>query len=330
MIVGLLLFAAELIAGVAGLLIEGLNPVDALYTTISAVTTVGYSPPHPLSPGGKLFVTALVLAGVGTGLYVLGTLTEYLIEGGLQGTVEQWRRERHMNELQGHYIIAGFGRVGQRVATQLEAADKAFVVLDNNLAVIAVARERGLLYLEADATSDHDLRAAGIERAEALLACADSDVKNVYITLSARSLNPDLYIVARASDSDAERNLYNAGASRVVSPYTMAGNRMAHLALQPLAADYIDVIIHGQHLGMQIEERALAAGSPLIGRAVRDIRDKELAGLQIMAVEHDGQILTRIDDTLVLQPFDRVLVAGTAEVIDRMDAVLTRGETRSS
>jgi voltage-gated potassium channel len=321
LLIGLALFMAEVLVGIVGFVIAGLSLLDAVFTTVSAVTTVGYTPAHPLSAGSKVFVIGLVLAGVATGLYVLGALTEYLIEGGLQGTLERWRVDRRMEELHDHFIIAGFGRVGQRVATQLELADVPFVVVDNNPVVIAVARERGVLYLEADATHDQDLVGAGIMRARGLLACADSDVRNVYITLSGRSLNPDLYIVARASDQNAERNLYNAGASRVVSPYTMAGNRMAQLAIQPLAADYIDVVIHGQSVGVRIEERAIAHDSPLARRAVGDIRGRELAGLQILAVDHDGELVTHVTDTLVLKPNDRILFAGTAEQIAQFDEV---------
>jgi voltage-gated potassium channel len=323
LIIGLALFVAEVAVGIIGFTITGLSLLDAVFTTVSAVTTVGYTPAHPLSDGSKVFVIGLVLCGVATGLYVLGALTEYLIEGGLQGTLERWRIDRRMEELHDHFIIAGFGRVGQRVATQLELASVPFVVVDNNPVVISVARERGLLYLEADATHDQDLEAAGIMRARGLLACADSDVRNVYITLSGRSLNPDLYIVARASDLNAERNLYNAGASRVVSPYTMAGNRMAQLAIQPLAADYIDVVIHGQSVGVRIEERVIPGESPLAGRAVGEIRGRELSGLQILAIDHAGELITHVADALVLRPNDRILVAGTAEQIAQFDAMST-------
>lgn len=320
LIVGLVLLIVILLLGTTGFMLVGLSPVDAILTTVSAVTTVGYLPPHPLSTGAKVFATALILAGVGTGLFVLGALTEFLVEGGLHGTWQQRRISRHMEQLRDHYIIAGFGRVGQEVAAQLQSAGTPFVVVDSNPATIAVAQERGLLYRESDGTASSVLKSVGIDRARGLLACADSDVNNVYVTLSARALNPGLYIVARAAGPEAEQNLYNAGASRVVSPYIMAGRRMAHLATQPLAADYIDVVIEGQNLGVQIEERLVQPGSPLVDRTVGQIRAGELAGGHILAVQKDAQLITFVDDDLVITDHDRILVAGTSAQLAHFDA----------
>lgn len=225
-----------------------------------------------------------------------------------------------MEQLREHYIIAGFGRVGQEVAAQLQSVGVSFVVVDSNPATIALARARGFLYEESDGTTRAVLEAVGIDRAQGLIACADSDVNNVYVTLSARTLNPDLYIVARASAPEAEQNLYNAGASRVVSPYIMAGKRMAHLATQPLAADYIDVVIEGQNLGVQIEERLVLPGSPLVDRTVGDIRAQELAGGHVLAVQKDVQLITFVDDDMVIAPLDRILVAGTSVQLRHFDA----------
>mgnify|MGYP001223022489 CR=1 FL=1 len=320
LVVGVALLVLIVVAGIVGFMVEGLAPIDAVLTTVSAVMTVGYSPPRPLSSNAKVFTTVLILAGVGTGVYVLGSLTEYLVEGGLRGNWQQRRMFRRMEQLEDHYIISGFGRVGQRAATQLESSSVPFVVVDTNPAMIAVARDRGLLHYEGDATRKAVLEAVGVKRARGLLACADSDVHNVYVALSARTLNSGLYIVARAADPDAEQNLYNAGASRVVSPYTMAGNRMAHLAVQPLAADYIDVVIHGQNLGVQIEERVVPPDGSLVERTVGDIRKHELAGGHILAVEHNGQLITFVDDDLVIAANDRILVAGTNEQLAHFDA----------
>jgi voltage-gated potassium channel len=324
LLIGILLMVAVIIVGTVGFILQGLNPLDALFTTVSAITTVGYLPSHSLSASGKLFTIFLILAGVGTGIYVLSSLTEFLVEGGLRGSWQQRRIAKRMQKLTGHYIITGFGRVGQQVAAQLESAHVQFVVVDHNPTTIAIARTRGLIYFEGDATSDTTLETVGVKRARGLLACADSDVNNVYVTLSARSLNPSIYIVARASNVDAERKLYNAGASRVVSPYTMAGNRMAHLAVRPLAVDYIDVVIGGRNLDVQIEERVVTADSPLVDRTVSDIRSHELAGGHILAVERNKQIITFVGDDLRIAAGDRILVAGTATQLATFDSALER------
>jgi voltage-gated potassium channel len=319
-VLGIFLLAAVIVIGCVGFLLEGLSLIDAVYTTVSAVTTVGYSPSHPLSAAGKLFATVLILAGVGTGIYVLGSVTEFLVEGGLHGTWRQRRILRTMEALSDHFIICGFGRVGQRVATQLERAGSPFVIVDANPVTTRVARERELLYLEGDATVDGVLERVGVRRARALLACSDSDVTNVYITLSARALNPRLYVVARASAQAAEQKLYHAGASRVVSPYAMAGNRMAHLAIQPMAADYADMAVRGQSFEVQMEERVVADGSGLCNRTVSDVRAHELAGGHVLAIERAGELQTDIGDQMLIADGDRILVAGTAAQLAHFDA----------
>lgn len=320
LIAGIALLVALIVVGFAGFLLQGLSPVDAIFTTVSAITTVGYTPSHPLTSGDKLFATFLILAGVGTGIYVLGSVTEFLVEGGLRGSWEQRRVARHIESLSGHYIISGFGRVGQQVAAELTENGTEFLVVDDNPATIRVARERGYPYLEGDATNDAVLEAAGVKRAGCLLACADSDVTNVYVTLSARSLNPNLYVVARAATAAAEQKLMNAGADRVVSPYVMAGNRMAHLAVHPLAADYADLLLQGEHVGVQVEERLIEPGSALAGRTVQDVRAHELAGAQVLAIERDGQLITSVSDDREIVVRDRILVAGTPEQIATFDA----------
>lgn len=324
LVVGLTLMAAILVVGVIGFMVEGLDLIDALFTTVSAVTTVGYAPSQPLSPAGKLFATFLILGGVATGIYVLGSLTEFLVEGGLHGSWQRRKVSKAVERLSNHFIICGFGRVGRQVATQLEASGAPFVVVDHNPDSVAVARERQLMYIEGDITLDSVLEAAGVERARGLLACADSDVNNVYVTLSARSLNPNLDIVARATNADAERKLYNAGATRVVSPYTMAGNRMAHLAVQPLAADYVDLVVHGGTFGVQFEERTVGPDSALAGRTIGDIRRRELKGAHILAVEHDGELKTLVEDDALIASGDRILVAGTADQLAVLDGLLER------
>ncbi|HZB97988.1 MAG TPA: potassium channel protein [Candidatus Sulfotelmatobacter sp.] len=311
-----------MVAGCIGFVLAGFSPVDALLTTVSTIATVGYLPPHaPLSVAAKIFMAVLILAGVGTGIYVLGSLTEFLVEGGLHGTWKRRSMSKRIDRLENHFIICGFGRVGQQVARQLrETGEHAFVIVDTNPDTIAVARDWDVIYVEGDATNNATLEAVGVRRARALLACADSDVNNVYVTLSARHLSANLYILARAADPDAEQKLLDAGANRVISPYTMAGNRMAHLAIQPQAADYIDVAMPGKKLGVQIEERVVAATSPLINRTVRDIRDNELGGAHVLALEHDGKLITSVDDSHVVAAEDRILVAGTGDQLSGFDS----------
>jgi voltage-gated potassium channel len=228
------------VLGVAGFMsLEHESLVDALLTTVSAISTVGYSPPHPFSTSGKILAIVLILGGIFAIALVISVLTEYLVEGHLYGSWARRKMERSAAELRDHYIIAGFGRVGREVGSTLALAKVPFIVLDINLEVLEEARKAGYLFMSGDPTRDTVLMKVGIQSAKGLIACSDSDTNNVYITLTARSLNPEIFIVARAAFPDAEPRLYQAGANRVVSPYVMAGRHMAQVATNPHVSDEV-------------------------------------------------------------------------------------------
>jgi voltage-gated potassium channel len=197
---------------------------------IDIVATVG-SIQHPETVGGEITEIILISFGLGTLFYLLVTFVELFVAGHMTGLLEVWRMERRIEELEGHYLICGFGRVGQQVARDFQQAGVEFVVIDDNVDQREVMEEMGVLYLHGSASDDDLLLEAGIRRARAVIACVDSDAENIFITLSARELSPDIEIVARASQESSERKLMRAGASDVISPYKASGRAMAKIAL---------------------------------------------------------------------------------------------------
>ena len=226
------LVLSVLVLGTIGyMLIEQLSFVDALYTTVDMMATVG-SAAHPLSVGGKLFTIGVIVLGVGSLLYTFGAGMEYMIEGHLSSAIRRRFMDNKIARLRNHFVICGFGRVGSQIAEDFATAHVPFVVIDENETTVQNCIQRGYLALQGDATSDELLHEAGIEHAKCLLAATENDANNIYITLSARHLSNTLFIVARANHEDTEAKLKMAGADRVLSPYTIGGHQMANLALQ--------------------------------------------------------------------------------------------------
>ena len=213
------------------MLIEQLSFLDALYTTINMMATVG-NVVHPLSILGKIFTIAVVVLGVGSLLYTLGVGMEFMIEGHLSQTIRRRFMDSKIAALRNHYIVCGFGRVGSHIAEDIAAAHAAFVVIDEKEDTVQSCIQRGYLALQGDATGDAVLREAGIQHAKCLLAATDNDAHNIYITLSARHLSSKLFIIARSNHDETEAKLQLAGADRVLSPYTIGGHQMANLALE--------------------------------------------------------------------------------------------------
>ncbi len=246
------------------MLIEHLGPLDALYTTIGIMSTSG-DLLHPLSPAGRILYIAVVVSGVGTLLYALGSLTEYLVEGHFGRAMGRRRMDRKIAQLRGHAIICGYGRVGRRIAREFDEAGQPFVVIDLREDNPPELQAAGYPYLQGDATRDATLQQVGIARASMLLAATDADTENIAITLSARALAPHLWIVARANQDESESKLKRAGADRVLSPYRLGGHRMASLAREPHLVDFLDTVMYGGTLEMALEEADVTADHPLVG-----------------------------------------------------------------
>jgi len=264
--------------------LEGYSLVDAVYMTAITLSTVGYGEVRPLSDMGRLFTVGVIIVGVGTGAYLFSTIAEYIVAGEFQGTLKQRRVMRAIKKLRDHYVICGYGRVGQQVAEELRTLGLPFVVVDRDREAIERCEQRQLLFVEGDATEDDVLRQAGIGRARGLVAVLNTDADNVFVVLSARSLNPDLMIVARATTEDTERKLLKAGADRVVSPYVMAGYRMASLLMRPNVITFLDTAMRSQDLELWIEEIEVSPESALVGQTLAEANIRSLTGANVLAI----------------------------------------------
>jgi voltage-gated potassium channel len=273
--------------------IEGWDFLDALYMTITSVTTVGFSEVRPLDTPGRWFTMCLILSGVGVILYALAAMTRMMVEGEILEVFGRKKLEKKIQAINQHYIICGYGRIGRMVAHHLLSERSIpMVIIEKNPEVIKKIEEEKLLYLQGEATDEELLIQAGIRRAKGLIAAASSDADNVYIVLSARGLNPKLFIMARAAEESSVSKLERAGADKVVSPYEIGARRMAHTILRPAVIDFIELAVHGRHMDLQIEEIRVGEGSGLQGVTIMDSGIRKKLNLIVVAIKRNsGEML---------------------------------------
>jgi voltage-gated potassium channel len=303
------------VAGTGGyIMIEGWSFLDALYMVVITISTTGFQEVHPMSPLGRIFTMVIVGTGVGTTLYAAVRVVEIIVEGEMTGYQKRKRMKKQIREMKDHFIICGFGRVGHQVAQALDAAKLPYLVIDSKPVTSGELEIKGVPSIIGDVTSDDVLNEAGIRVAKALIASSDSDVANVYVTLSARALNPKVFIVARAGQKDTEKKLLMAGADRVISPYFISGIRMAALATQPVTSDFLDLVTHGGQVDFRLYEIAVSAGSKLVGKTLHSADLKGSAGATILAIRKaDGTFDLQPEASSTIDKDDVLVVIGTQE-----------------
>ncbi len=270
--VALLMLLTVLVVGTVGYMtLAGMTFVDALYQTVTTVSTVGFRELKPFGTPEKLFTMGLILAGVGTVLYTLTLTVQLLLESDVRSRLYQRRMKVQIETLERHYILCGFGRVGQEIARELRERGVDFVTIEANPEQVALARDFGYLVIEGDASEERTLNQAGVGRARCLLAASDSDSGNTFITLTAKSMNPSCYVVARVASPYNEEKLKLAGADRVLSLYILGGRRMVLAALQPLAADFMDTLAAGRHGDLLLVEFEVNETNGLAGQTCQNL-----------------------------------------------------------
>ena len=321
--VGIALLALIVVVGSIGYVILGFGALDALYQTVTTITTVGFREVEPLDANGKVFTIVLILAGVGTALYTLTVLLELLVEGHLGLAVERRRMDKKIASFQGHVIVCGWGRVGRTIARELALGGKQVVIVDEDAERIATVGAHP--YVLGDASDDDVLRQAGIERASALVAAVSTDAGNLYITLSGRSLRPDLFIVARAREESSAPKLERAGADRVVNPQEIGGARMAAFLVQPHVTEFLDVVMHDREMELRLEEIEIAADSPLAGISVAQAHVRDQTGALILALRDptEGFITTPTAAT-VMHPGQVLIAIGTSGQLAALSTAASR------
>lgn len=285
-IVFLALLSLVLIATAGFHFIEHWSWFDGFYMVLTTITSIGYGEIHPLSRTGRVFNAFVIICGVGLVLLFIGGASQALLEFELQSVFGRRRMEREISRLSGHYIICGAGRVGRSVARELSRKPTPFVVVDTDEEKLKHYNDEGWLSLAGDATHQHVLEQARIDQAKGLVAATTTDAINIYVILTARALNPNLKIIARASEEEAEKHLLTAGADSVVLPYTFAGYRIAQTFMRPHVVDFFDTAMNRQR-PLEIEEVLVQPGSPLNEKTLEASRIRQELGVIVLAIKSE-------------------------------------------
>jgi voltage-gated potassium channel len=303
-------------------LIEGWDLLESLYMTVQTISTVGYGDYTPQTREGKIFAVMLIVFGVGSMLYTVGLLAEEMVEGRLRAITGKGRQKRMIARIKNHYIICGCGRIGYLIARELRADKMDFVVIDNNPDVIQKIEEDGFVYYRGDATQDKSLINAGIKRAKGIVCVLPTDAENLYVILTAKELNPGIYILSRSEEEESEHRLLRAGADRVMSPYTLGGMRMAMAILRPAMLDFIEITTRRQSLELRMEEMSVCDGSPIIGKSLEESEIRHNFGLIIVAVKKDsGKMIFNPLANYIIEKGDKLIAMGEDENVSRFTKV---------
>ena len=321
------LLATVICAGTAGfVVIEGWDVFDAFYMTITTVTTVGYGETHPLSRAGRVFNSGVIVLGVATVLYTFSFLMARLVEGDLQARWARRRREHMLDDLRHHFIVCGFGRIGQIVAREFSRQSVPFVIIERDVERMQEAIAAGYLAVEADASSEDVLKRVGISRARGLIAAVSTDAENVFAILTARLLRPDLFIIGRAETEDAKAKLVRAGADRVLSPYQIGGLQLAQTALRPAVVDFVQLATSSDNLDLNMEQVQIAAGAPLAGRSIIDANLRQRFGVVVVGIQRAaGAMEFNPPPEAVMGVGDYLVVLGQAKSLRELEAAAGHG-----
>lgn len=313
--VAIALLVAIVFTGATGFhYIEGWPWFDGLYMTVITMTTIGYGETHPLSTGGKWFNIFLILAAVITGAFLISAATQVMLQFELHNFLGRRRMQRELARLHDHYIICGAGRVGRSVAREFRARHAHFAFIEKSTTRAQWALDRGFPVVIGNAHSEEDLAKAHINTATGLVAAVTSDAENLYIVLTARGMNPDLKIIARASEEEATSKLITAGATEVVSPYHFIGRRIAHLMVQPHVIDFLEAAFGSQRLDVQLEEVAVPESSTLAGQTLGATEIRQLTGALILALKRaDGSVSFNPRSEDVIHPGDHLIAVGSVQ-----------------
>lgn len=303
--------------------VEHMPLFEAFYMTIITMSTVGYAEIVPLSQTGRTLTIVIIILGIGVGAYSISLLVRAFIEGELTKIVGRRIVQKQISELKNHYIVCGFGRIGRIICNELAADNIDFVVIEQDPAIIEHIESKNYLFLELDATSEEALLKAGIMKAKGIATALRSDANNVFITLTAKGLRPNIYILARASHENNEDKLSRAGASRVVSPHLIGGRRMAQVLKRPTVVDFIDIATMGSSLGLMMEEAMIGGNSDLINKNLIDSNLRKNFGVIIVAIKKStGNMIFNPMPSETLEAGDVIVVIGKREDLQRMNAVM--------
>ena len=308
--------------GTAGyVLIEEWSAFESLYMTVITLATVGYKEVYELSHEGKVFTIVLIIFGTGALAYTFGSMIQFMVEGQLRKLLGRKKVQKQISNLKGHYIICGFGRIGRSVAREFASKPLPFIVVEQDADKFQKLEEEGYLFVQGDATHDDVLEIAGISRAKGLITVVTSDSANVFITLTARGINPKLFILARASEDGANIKLMRAGADKVVSPYSIGASRIAQAILRPSVVDFIDIATGNENIALQMEEVLVTKKSSLAGKTLINSGIRKDLGLIIIGIKRDNHMNFNPDPSIEITPGDILIALGESPEIKKMELI---------
>ena len=336
-IISALLGVIIVLTGVVGYwVIEGWSPLEALYMTIITVATIGYGEVRPLTAAGRVFTLFIIVFGVGNTAYLVGQLTKAMVEGSIQKTLGRRKLETQIRKIKDHYVLCGYGRIGRMIAREITAGGQPVVVIESDPLVLEQLERDGRLYIKGDASDEEFLEQAGIKRAVGLISVVSSDADNLYIVLTARGLNPDLFILSRVGEDRSMRKLKEAGADQVISPYRIGASKMAQAILRPAVADFLDTTaMKGMDFAMEeilVTEESRLKDVTLLESNIR--RDLDLIVIAIKTT--DGDMLFNPSAQARISVGDTLIAVGRREKMDQLvrllgaDRIKTPKYTRAS
>jgi voltage-gated potassium channel len=304
-------------------LFEDMPLFEAFYMTIITISTVGFSEIRPLTSVGRSITLVIIVLGIGVGTYTIGIIVQWFVEGELSKVFGRRKLQKQIADLKNHFIICGFGRIGRIVCQELYEDNIDFVVIEQDASAIEEIAAEKYLFLEMDATTEEALMAAGIMNAKGLVTAVNSDANNVFITLTAKGLRQDIFVLARASEEINESKLLKAGATRVVSPYMIGARRMAHVLKRPTVVDFIDIATMGNKLGLIMEEAIIDSKSRFIGKNLIESRLRQDYGVIIVAIKKlSGEMIFNPVATEILEAGDVIVLIAKKEDLKRMNEIL--------
>jgi voltage-gated potassium channel len=319
LVLGTLLLVV-LAAGTGGyILLSGVPFIDALYMTIISITTVGFREVIPLTPTGKIFTIALIVVGLGIVLYFFQTIVEDALEGRIRKILGRRKMEKNMARMRNHVVVAGFGRMGEIVCKELDEAQVDFLIIESSPQRYALAEEFNYPVLNANATDESALQAAGIEKARIFISLLSDDADNILSVITARELNPSLLIIARALDTANEKKMFRAGASRVVSPYELTSHRIVRMVEKPNIVDFFDVLLSAQDYTLSLEELLVGERSGFNGQPIREAGFRERFKAIIVAVRRGKEMIFNPSPDLVINSGDILILIGEREALKSLD-----------
>jgi len=305
------------------MVIEDWDVLDSLYMTVITLSTIGYGEVNPVSQTGRIFTLVLIVMGVGFFLYVIGNVVQFLVEGRIRLILGRHKLDKQIGQLNSHYIVCGYGRMGRAFCRYLIQKGLKFVVLEKNEARIPVMNTDHVLYIAGEATIEENLQKAGIKKASNLIATLGTDADNVLLVLLAKGMNPDLYVVARASQNASKKPLDTAGADVVVSPFDIGARRMAHAILRPNVIRFLEFAFADEDTDIHIEEITVAESSKLVGVPLMESGIRQDYNLMILSIiKADGEMVFNPSADTRIKSEQKVIVVGAIDDLARLEKAL--------